>query len=119
MAARQTLWQLHACALPVGTRTGGDGLCPISAASEGARVPETHAQIALLSPLATRVWAQLLFGLRESGSFDLSCADGFIDQSAPLIRDLRRLLLLGLWPTDTPPPRRTREVFRHRCRTEA
>ena len=99
------------------------GLCPISVASEWTRVPETHAQIALLSPLATRAWAQLLFGLRESGGFDLSCADGFhdgfIDQSAPLSRDLRRLLLLGLWPTDTPPPRRTREVFRHRCRAEA
>ena len=61
LACRQSLWLLHAGGLPVGPRTGGSGLCPITDAMRAAghtmgRVAETHEQIAMRSPTARLVW---------------------------------------------------------------
>ena len=61
LACRQSLWLLHAGGLPVGPRTGGSGLCPVTDAMRAAghtmgRAAETHEQIAMHSPTARLVW---------------------------------------------------------------
>ena len=57
LVCRQSLWLLHTGGLPVGPRTGGSGLCPVTDAMRASghtmgRVAETHAQIAVHSPTA-------------------------------------------------------------------
>ena len=101
LAARQTLWQLHACGLPVGPRTGGAGHCPIALAVDGTQTDEDHTQVALLSPIARSVWTQVLTGLRATQHFDLSFADAFMGGAQPS-RDVRRFCLLGLQPVGAP-----------------
>ena len=101
LAARQTLWQLHACGLPVGPRTGGAGHCPIALAVDGTQTDEDHTQVALLSPIARSVWTQVLTGLRATQLFDLSFADAFMGGAQPS-RDVRRFCLLGLQPVGAP-----------------
>ena len=64
LACRQSLWLLHSGGLPIGPRTGGSGLCPITDAMRASghamgRVAETHEQIAMRSPTARLVWRHL------------------------------------------------------------
>ena len=99
LPARQALWQLHAGGLPVGPRTGGDGFCPIVDALRAtglamSRVPETHAQIAMQSPVATLVWRHLAtaWSRRYADAWSTAVASGRVTDAA------RRAVLLGLRP---------------------
>ena len=84
---RQTLWQVHTCGLPVGERNGGDGFCPVVAASGWPAVRETHAQIAMHSPTAELVWRHVFRAWELH--FSVTFAPG---------RERERAALLGLVP---------------------
>ena len=113
LRARQTLWQLHVCGLPVGARTGGDGLCPIvtAVADPAAQpVPETHLHLAVHSPTAWRVWQQVLGGLHMAGPLRLPWAAGVMDGGPPDHTALRAIVL-GLLPTRPAVSREDQEAF--------
>ena len=83
---RQTVWQVKTCGLPVGTRNGGDGTCPIAQAL-GHNVAETHDQLAYSNPTAQLVWRHVLHAWRLLTGFTFATP-----------REMRRAVLLGLTP---------------------
>ena len=101
LACRQSLWLLHAGGLPVGPRTGGSGLCPVTDAMRAAghtmgRAAETHEQIAMRSPTARLVWRHVAAAWRAfcpGHSWATSAA-----QDGRPSDDACRAILLGLRP---------------------
>ena len=112
LRARQSLWQLHTCGLPIGDRTGGDGMCPVAAAADPATppVPETHLQLAVYSPTAQRVWQQVLGGLHVAGPMRLPWGAHVMDGELP-DRTALRAIVLGLIPAQPAVSRADREAF--------
>ena len=99
MACRQSLWLLHTGGLPVGPRTGGSGLCPITDAMRAAghtmgRAAETHEQITMRSPTARLVWRH------AAAAWRAFCPDhswaASAEQDGRPSDDACRAILLGL-----------------------